>query len=206
MVKVVVWDLGMVLVEWHPEAFYDTRIGTERRAALFDEVDLHGMNAAIDRGMHSRDAVYSLAEAHPDWADEIRLWHDEWIYMLAPDIPHSAALLRTLKSKGIRCVSLTNFGDDTLETAKGHYPILTAFDAEYVSGRLGVLKPEAAIYEAVEDGEGLEGDAFLFTDDKPENLAAAERRGWKTHLFDGPEGWAARLLEEGLLAPEDFNA
>ena len=32
--------------------------------------------------------------------------------------------------------------------------------------------------------------------------AAAEARGWKGHLFDGPRGWADRLVAEGLLTAE----
>jgi 2-haloacid dehalogenase len=27
----------------------------------------------------------------------------------------------------------------------------------------------------------------------------AEARGWQTHLFEGPDGWGARLRAEGLL-------
>lgn len=204
MVDVVVWDIGMVLVEWHPEAFYAARLGAERQKALFAEVDLHGMNVAIDRGTHSKDAVYSLAEAHPDWADEIRLWHDEWIAMLAPDVPGSAYLLRILKARGVKCVSMTNFGDNTMDIAKATYPVLTEFDEEYVSGRLRTIKPEAEFYEAVERGTGLSGDRLLFTDDKPENLAVAAARGWRTHLFDGPDGWGRRLVAEGLLEASDL--
>ena len=29
--------------------------------------------------------------------------------------------------------------------------------------------------------------------------AAAKARGWKAHLFEHPEGWAERLVAEGLL-------
>ena len=32
-----------------------------------------------------------------------------------------------------------------------------------------------------------------------ELLDAADARGWKTHLFEHPKGWADRLVAEGLL-------
>ena len=38
-----------------------------------------------------------------------------------------------------------------------------------------------------------------FVDDRADNTAAAAARGWKTHLFDGADGWAARLVILGLL-------
>jgi 2-haloacid dehalogenase len=39
----------------------------------------------------------------------------------------------------------------------------------------------------------------LFADDRIDNIEAAKTRGWQTHVFDRPEGWARRLVEAGLL-------
>jgi len=43
---------------------------------------------------------------------------------------------------------------------------------------------------------------LLFTDDRIDNIKVAAGRGWRTHLFDGPQGWADRLVAEGLLSRE----
>ena len=51
----------------------------------------------------------------------------------------------------------------------------------------------------LEAGSGLNGADLIFTDDRADNIAAANARGWRTHLFDGPQGWADRLVAEGLL-------
>lgn len=204
MVKVVVWDIGRVLMEWEPEAYYDRAIGQDRRKALFDAVDLHEMNKSIDLGVHSREAAYALADKTPEWAPEIRRWHDNWLEMAAPEITASANLLRKVKERGMRCVSLTNFGANTMLVAQEAYPALTLFDAEYVSGRLGEIKPNPPIYAALEAGEGLAGADLLYTDDSPANIAAAATRGWKTHLFEGAEGWGERLIAEGVLLAEDL--
>ena len=203
MIEAVVFDIGMVLVEWHPEDFYDARIGVEKRQALFAECDLHAMNQRIDLGEHSRDVAYGHAKLHPKWADEIRLWHDNWIDMLSPDIPGSAKLLRAIRAKGMPVYALTNFGDNTLEWAASVYPILNEFDATFVSGRLNLIKPNPAIYEAVEQGTGVAPEALLFADDSAKNVAGAHARGWKAHLFEHPQGWADRLVAEGVLSAEE---
>jgi 2-haloacid dehalogenase len=44
---------------------------------------------------------------------------------------------------------------------------------------------------------------LLFTDDRAENIAAAAARGWQTHHFTGSQGWADRLVSEGLLSVEE---
>ena len=205
MVDVVVFDIGMVLVEWHPEAFYERHLGAEKTAAMFAACDLHAMNHKIDLGGHSRNVAYAHAGKHPDHADEIRRWHDDWIELLQPDIPGSAAILRAIKAKGVPVYALTNFGYNTLEVAKEHYPILREFDAEIVSGRLNVCKPDPAIYEAVERTACVPPEHLIFTDDNPANVAAAEARGWKAHLFEGPQGWFERLVAEGVLSPSDLD-
>lgn len=55
----------------------------------------------------------------------------------------------------------------------------------------------------VEADCGLAPDSLLFTDDREDNIAAAAARGWQTHLFQGPEGWAACLRAHGLLSEGD---
>lgn len=201
--QAVVFDIGNVLLEWHPEPFFDRVIGPEQRKALFAEVDLYTMNDAVDLGGHFQDTVYALADQHPDWRDEIRLWHDRWIEMAAPGIPHSARLLKALKAKGVPVFSLTNFGIQSLELAQQHYPVLNEFDREYVSGHLEVIKPDPTFYEILERDSGVAPEALIFTDDRPENIDVAAARGWQTHLFEGPQGWADRLVQTGLLHPKE---
>jgi 2-haloacid dehalogenase len=158
------------------------------------------MNEAVDRGAPFRATVHAWADRHPDWAAAIRLWHDRWIEMAAPAIPRSVRLMRALRRRGVPVFALTNFGIDSFALAQRHYDFLAEFDRPYVSGRLGVTKPDPAIYAAVEADCGLPPAALLFADDRAENTQAAARRGWRTHRFDGPAGWAARLVAEGLLA------
>lgn len=202
----VVLDVGNVLVEWSPERFYDARYGEDRRRALFEAVDLHAMNERIDRGEAFERIVRDTAQANPAFAAEIHDWHDAWIEMAQPPIAHSVTLLRALRAKGVPVHALSNFGRETFAFAQARYPFLTEFDRLFVSGHLGVMKPEPAIYEALERGTGLAPQAILFTDDRAENVEAAAARGWGVHLFEGPEGWAARLVEEGLLSEAEAAA
>lgn len=202
-IEAVVFDIGQVLIEWHPEGTYDRVIGEARRRALFAEVDLHAMNDLIDRGADFKATVYDWADRHPAWRDEVRMWHDNWLQMASPAIPHSVRLMRAVQARGVPVFALTNFGVGTFELARGTYPFFNEFDRAYVSGRLQQMKPEAAIYETLERDCAIAPDRLIFTDDRPENIEAAAARGWKTHLFEGPEGWAARLVAEGVLSEEE---
>lgn len=201
-IKAVIFDIGNVLIEWQPERYYDAKVGEDRRRAMFAQLDLHGMNDTIDRGGDFRQTVYDWADKTPEWAEEIRLWHDDWLEMAQPAIPRSVRLLRALRAKGTPVHALTNFGIGTWAIATPAYDFLNEFDTAFVSGHMGVIKPEARIYEMVEEQLGLPGEALIFADDRIDNIKAAEARGWHTHHFTGPDSWAQRLVAEGLLTEE----
>lgn len=203
-IEAVVFDIGNVLIQWNPEAFYDRMIGRDRRKTLFDKVDLHGMNIKVDLGADMKSAVAALADQHPDWASEIRMWHENWIEMATPAIDHSVRLLRALRRRKMPVFALSNFGTKTFEQAEANYPFLEEFDARFISGHLGMIKPDPAIYAHLEAQTGVAPSALLFVDDRPENIAAAEACGWHGHLFEGAKGFEARLIAEGLI--EDAGA
>ena len=205
-IQAVIFDIGNVLIEWQPERYYDRVIGEDRRRAMFAEVDLHGMNHRVDLGEGFRDVIYEVADQHPDWRDEIRQWHDSWIELAQPVIPHSLTLMERLRAKGVPVFALTNFGIESFAYAQTQYAFLSEFDHAYVSGHMRVAKPDPKIYEMVEEHSGIAPDALLFADDRADNIAAAQARGWNAHLFEGPRGWADCLVRHGVLTVEEAAA
>lgn len=135
--QAVIFDIGNVLFEWQPERHYDRRLGPDIRRRLFAEVDLHRMNELIDAGAPFRATIHDWADRHPQWADAIRMWHDEWDGMAAPVIERSVRLFRALRRRGVPVFALTNFGRDSFAHARTIYDFLSEFDRAYVSGEMG---------------------------------------------------------------------
>jgi 2-haloacid dehalogenase len=195
----VVFDLGNVLVEWRPEAYYDARLGQAARRRMFDETGLLDANARIDAGAPMRETIYALADRHPEWAAEIRLFHDDQFAMTQPVIWHSVRLVAALRARGVPVFALSNWGNDSFDRARLHYPFLADFDRHYISGKLGFMKPDPRIYAHLEADCGIAPERLLFVDDRAENIEAARRRGWSGHLFSDPGLLARELIERGLL-------
>ncbi|MFN0114823.1 MAG: HAD family hydrolase [Paracoccaceae bacterium] len=202
-VAAVVFDLGNVVVEWNPEAYYDARIGRPAREEMFAETGIHAVNTAADEGAPFRESFYALADRFPRWSAEIRLWHDDQMAMTQPVIHGTLRLIDALKARAVPVFALSNWGDESFDRAAAHYPFLAAFDRLYVSGKLKMKKPDPAIYAHVEADSGVKPERLLFIDDRIENIRAAGARGWRVHRFDGPPGLAHRLLAEGLIGVED---
>lgn len=199
MIDAVIFDIGNVLVEWQPERYFDAKIGQSRRQAFFAAVNMHDVNDKIDRGAPFQSTIYQAADQMPRWAEEIRLWHDDWINIAGPDIPETAQILRDLRTKGVRVFALSNFGIGTFAIAEEVWPVLREFDRRYISGHMGMAKPDADIYGEVERDAGWPAQNLFFTDDREDNIEAARKRGWQTHLFEGASGLRARLVAEGVL-------
>lgn len=205
MPEAVVFDIGRVLIHWDPVGFYDREIGAQARARLFDAVPLEAANLEVDRGAPLRDTIYALADAHPDWAEAIRLWHDRWLDMASPAMIDTVALFDRLRAAGVPCWALSNFGAETFEIAEGAYPFLAEFDGRVISAHIGAIKPEPEIYETLELASGLSAGQLFFTDDRPENIAAAQARGWHGHLFEGADGLARVLASHGFLTEKEVT-
>ena len=176
-IEAVIFDIGNVLIEWQPERFYDRKVGRARREAMFAAVDLHAVNEKIDSGSPFRETIYAAADALPEYAPEIRMWHDHWLDMASPAIDHSARLLGALRKRGVQVFALSNISREAYDTGLGAYPFLGEFDRLYLSGEMGVTKPSPEIYARLEADCGLDPGGLLFADDRAENIEAAARRG-----------------------------
>ncbi|MBX2853980.1 MAG: HAD family phosphatase [Rhodobacteraceae bacterium] len=197
--KWVVFDVMRVLVEWDPDRLYRRLIPDQaERAAFFSRTGLPSSNLDATRSGDLRGKVAALAELYPEDAHLILPWWDRWTEMCYAPIPEVGDFLRRLKSAGIPVCCLSNFSDDAFEIARGRYSVLREFDAEVISCRIGVTKPDPRIYAWVEERTGVAGGDLFFIDDKPNNVDSARTRGWRPHLFEGWDGLAASLPEVGL--------
>lgn len=197
--EAVIFDIGNVLITWHPEKLYDTLMSPDERRVMFAAVDLHLMNDKIDHGENWRDTVYATAKAYPEYSDMIQLWHDRWSEMATPAISKSWEILRQLRQQGTPVFALSNFGIESFAYAETLYPELAEFDRRFISGHMGVTKPARRIYEMVEYETSLSGTQLFFTDDRQENIDAAMEMGWQGHVFTSPENLEQDLVGRGLL-------
>lgn len=197
--KILVWDIGSVLLDWSPDYLYGQLIPDDQaRQAFYDRLPLDEMNLDGDRG-RLEPTVAALAEKYPEDAMLILPWWAAWDRMCGDLISEMVSLRNDLRAAGTPCWALTNFAADSWERGVKIYPELGQFDGLVVSGREGTVKPEPRIYEIMEQRTGKKGEDLFFIDDRDYNIQAALGRGWGGHVFDGDvANLKAALAEAGF--------
>lgn len=83
---------------------------------------------------------------------------------------------------------------DTAAFSADGRPVSDYFDGLYLSYRLGVLKPDRAIFERMAADAGLVPERTLFVDDSADNVAAARALGFRTYCPAPGEDWCGEVL------------
>lgn len=114
--------------------------------------------------------------------------------------PPMVALFRALKAAGHRMYFLSNMPPSYADHLERENPFIAEFDDGIYSGRVGLMKPQPAIFELSQRQFALDGVPTAFIDDHAGNIAAAQRHGWWGLHYQGVQPLAQTLQGEGWLA------
>ena len=109
-----------------------------------------------------------------------------------------------LQSAGIKTGILSNIGDAMEAGIVARFPWITAFTHRTFSHRLGIAKPDAAIYQHAAEGLGVPANEILFIDDREENIVAARAAGMHAIQYIDHADFLQQMQAagfSGLIAP-----
>lgn len=196
----VVFDLGMVLIEWDPRHLYRKVFSDEAKMEWFlAEVCSPEWNLEQDRGRAWEDAIAKATRRHPMWEHEIRLFRSRWMDMVPGAIDGSVKILEALHKRGVPVYAITNWNGDTFRETRDRFDFLSLFRDIVVSGDERIIKPDPAIFHLLAERNGLALSQSLFIDDSARNVAGAEAVGMKGHHFTSPRALRQALKTQGLL-------
>lgn len=196
----IVFDLGMVLVNWDPRNLYRKVFSDTAKMEWFLENVCHNdWNLENDRGRSFDDAVIEATARHPAHAAEIAMYRDRWMEMVAGAIEGSVAILEELHTKGVPVYAITNWNGDTFRATRQRFPFLELFRDIVVSGDEKLIKPDPAIFQLLANRNAISLAECLFIDDSLKNVAGAEAVGMRGHHFTSPESLRADLQRAGVL-------
>ncbi|TIV92511.1 MAG: HAD family phosphatase, partial [Mesorhizobium sp.] len=200
-IRHIVFDIGRVLIHYDPNIPFSRLIpDAEARKWFFDNVCTHDWNLEQDRGRTWAEAEALLVAEYPSHAENIRNFRRHWHEMVPHAYDDSVRIMETLIDAGHDVTLLTNFAVDTLAEARQRFDFLGRPRGVTVSGEIGLIKPDRAIYDHHIAAFGLEPSATLFIDDSQKNVDGAKAAGWQAVLFTDAKALKADLERLGVAA------
>jgi 2-haloacid dehalogenase len=200
-VNTIVFDLGGVLVDWDPR-YLLRKVMPGREAemeTILADVLNHEWNLQRDTGDSWPDAMALLERQYPQWADVFRAYDERWPETMRGSKEATVAILRELKRQDVPLFALSNWSAEKFPVAEERFDWLTLFDGVVVSGRVGLIKPDRAIFDYLLRSYDLRADDLFFIDDHEPNVIAARSFGIHTHRFTDAAALRAELVGQGLL-------
>lgn len=199
-IKAIIFDFGNVLLEWNLWRVYRRYLASEEAMqAFFREINFTDWNAQFDQGRSFQEGVAILTKQFPHHARLIHAYRDRWDDSIGGAIAGSVDILKRLKRRGYPLYGLSNWSAETFPRTRAKYDFFDLFDDMVVSGFVGVIKPNPAIYELALKKVGRPASECLFIDDSPANINQAKRLGFAAIHFTTPERLEDELTQIGIL-------
>lgn len=202
----VVFDFGGVLFTWQPDELIARLL--PHRAATPDAAralvtdffqGYQGDWSEFDRGTVAPAPLAAQIARRTGLAlADARHVIDAVPHELAP-IAESVALLRRLHARGHRLYFLSNMPAPYADHLDANHAFIDLFDAGIYSARVGMIKPERAIFDHALQTFGIAAADTLFIDDVAHNVVAAREAGWRALQFIDARQCEADLGRLGVL-------
>ncbi|RAN36827.1 HAD family hydrolase [Hyphomonas pacifica] len=200
-VRIVLFDLGGVVLDWDPARLYSKIFETPQERDMFlADVCTMAWHNRHDAGESFAGNAKPLIADYPHYEDHILAWGQRWFEMFDGYVDGTPDLIARLQARHVPLYALSNMPADPWEEMLDVFPLLRVFRHAVISGEIGMVKPAPVIYHhALAKMDDPDPAEVLFVDDRLENIEAADALGFLTHHFTTADGLEATLRSEGLI-------
>jgi putative hydrolase of the HAD superfamily len=199
MIEVVYFDLGKVIVDFdHSRAAQEllkvTPLSLKEAMAVLSDGELV---SEYETGRLSSQQHYRKVCRRLQMEVSIEKFRELWGSMFLPEPLLSESFLQDLK-KRYRLMLLSNTNEIHFDFVIQNYPILRMIEERLLSYQAGCMKPQARIFELAIKKAGVAPENIFFTDDRPENIEAAQRSGIQALLFQSETQLKRDMASRGM--------
>lgn len=179
MIKNIVFDVGMVLVDFKWRRVMEDVGCTPEEIEVISAVMVNGpMWNELDRGvMEEEDVIDMMVAQLPGLEDKARAFWDN-IHLTIEAFSYAKDWVKGLKEQGYHTYLLTNYPRSLYKnTAEQCFTFLPYIDDVLVSSHEKMTKPDKEIYVRLLEKFGLKAEETVFIDDRLVNIQGAESVG-----------------------------
>jgi FMN phosphatase YigB (HAD superfamily) len=186
--KVVVFDLGKVLLDFD-YGIAARKIASRGRLSADDIkrfIDNSPLLFQFETGLLTLAQFFEQVCSGTGYSGELGEFCSFFADIFAP-IPAMVELQSLLRRSGTPTFIFSNTNELAIGHIRRNFPFFTNFDGYVLSYEHGAMKPDPKLYQVVEAQTGRRGAEILYLDDRPENVDAGKRQGWRVILHESPE-------------------
>lgn len=197
MIKNIVFDFGMVLVNYDFQQFLNKLFDNQAELEMFAKVVLSKQwNSLLDKedkpfGEYMED----LKKLYPQYVDQFDAFNYRFQEIILGEVPGMYEVLADLKCRGYKLYGLTNWSSKVYDTINS-YEIFKLLDGQVISSEEHLLKPYPEIYQVLLDRFQLKPEETLFTDDRAENIEGGRAVGIDGIVFQNTQQFSQELEEK----------
>ena len=180
MIRAVAFDIGKVLLD------FDYLVLTRKmapqtqwsEAKLNDYLNQSPLLARYEFGELSSSEFFELIQRETGFTGSETEFAALFEDIFTP-ISGMIDIHRQIAQLGTPTFTFSNTNEMAVRYIARTYDFWKMFKGHILSYEVGALKPEAKIYEALEQLSDLNGEEIIYLDDRSENCAAGSERGWQ---------------------------
>ncbi|MDZ4683767.1 MAG: HAD family phosphatase [Planctomycetaceae bacterium] len=199
MLRTIIFDMGNVLVHFSHDRMCQQigalcgQSGGDIQRLLIDS----GLQWNFERGrMSPRELhrqIVELVEQPLDY-DAVRIAASDIFRLNEPLVP----VIDELRRQGHRLVLLSNTSEWHFEFIWNRFDVLQRLDAHVLSCRVGAIKPEPPIYDAILKEIGCEPREAFYTDDIAKYVDTGRTYGLNAEVFTDVPALRKHLATHGV--------
>lgn len=199
--QAVIFDLGKVLLDFDYEIMV-MRVAVRCRVSpreILKAIDQSQLLHRYETGLMTTDEFFQETRGLIGYEGTQREFEVAFgdVFSEIHDMVDWQARLR---AAGIPTFIFSNTNELAVRHIWQRFEFFGGFDAYIYSYEHGAMKPDARLYEVVEEWSGFSGDELFYLDDRLENVQAGEARGWQVFHHSIPAKSLAAAAAAGLPA------
>lgn len=178
MIKNVVFDIGMVLVDFNWRGIMKNLDFTPEETEKVGGVILSELWNELDRGVMPEEEVTAMMKKEiPGYEEKFDLFW-KYLYDTIEIYPYAMDWVKSMKDRGLHTYLLSNFPEGFYKNSEENYfDFMPYIDGKIISSHVKCIKPDKEIYEKLLSTYELKAEETVFFDDRVENIEGARAVG-----------------------------
>ena len=189
MIHNIVFDIGGVLADYRIKEFLaDKGFDAPMIKRILKASVLSPFWGQFERGeITEEETLRGFSSVDPEIESELRLAYSSVAGMLTIR-DYSIPLVQGLKDAGFHVYFLSNYSKKAYDECGESLAFMPYMDGGLVSFKVGMTKPDVAMYQRFLNEYSLKAEECVFVDDTAENVEAAKQIGFEGIVFTSYDG------------------